>query len=304
MSTRLLAVFFAILQAAIGASAPSTAPHLPGPSPAYRIQLDRFILPPNRVAGLLAKARINGGPQLRLLVDSGAQYIVLSRGAAARSGCRGGTDLDLVGAGASSAALVKQVMADRVELGDLTFRDTPLLISDRPMPDGIQGVLPLSLFSGFLARLDFPAKELDLFPYPSEPMNSAEAIPIRCSNRLLFLKGTVNQTHEGYFLIDTGSAYTAVSRSLARVLHESELLDARTPLDGGLASIDAPVLNGQVHLQVASRVLVTGPVIAVDLSTAGRYHNFEISGLIGYNALRDSILTVNYRDSVVQIAPK
>jgi len=298
MRYRLVGAFFAVWNAAIAASGPAAA------SPAHRIQLDRFIASVNQIAGLSVKARVNGGPPLHLLLDSGAQWVVLRRSSAARSGCNGGSRLDLVGAGAPSAASVIQAVADRIELGDLALRNVPLLISDRPMPDGIQGVVPLSLFAGFLTQLNVPAKELDLFPYPSEPMNSAEAIPVRCSNQLLFLKATVNQTHEGYFLIDTGSAYTAVSRNLAHALHESELLDARLPLDGGLAAINAPVLNGRIQLQVASRVVTTGPVVAVDLSTASRYHHFEISGLIGYNALRDSILTVNYRDGLVQITPK
>jgi hypothetical protein len=53
-----------------------------------------------------------------------------------------------------------------------------------------------------------------------------------------------------------------------------------------------------------SRELAAGPVVAIDLSTASRYHNLEVSGLIGYPALRDSVLIVNYRDGLVRIDSK
>ena len=119
-----------------------------------------------------------------------------------------------------------------------------------------------------------------------------------------FLKATVNETHEGYFLLDTGAAYNAISQSMARQLHVSERLSPRVELQGGVAAIDAPLLSGAVRLRLGSERLVNGPVIAVDLSTASRYHRLEISGLIGYSALCDSVLTLNYRDRALRIEPK
>src|SRR5580700_7030109 len=95
----------------LAASAPP-APRLPGGAASYRIKLDRFVVPPNLAAGLLVKARINGGPLLSLLVDSGTQCVVLNRTAALRSHCAGGADLEMIGAGAASATLVKRQVAD------------------------------------------------------------------------------------------------------------------------------------------------------------------------------------------------
>ncbi len=211
--------------------------------------------------------------------------------------------MDLVGAGAPSAAIAKQARADSLEVGDLTLRGIPLLITDRTVAEGIQGVLPLSIFAGFLIHLDIPAKELDLLPY-AETADRAGALPILSSNQLLFVKGTVNESHEGYFLLDTGAAYTAISRNLARQLHISETMSDHVPMQGGVASIDAPLLSGSVRLRFISQRAAPGPVVAVDLATASRYHNFEVSGLLGYSALCDSVLTVNYRDSLLRIEPK
>ena len=165
-------------------------------------------------------------------------------------------------------------------------------------------MLPLSIFARFLIRLDFPAKELDILPYGSEKTENDQTVPVVVSNQLLFVKGLVNETHAGYFLLDTGAAYTAISRNVARMLHVPELMQARVPLQGGMAEIDAPLLSGSVRLQFGFQRTVTGPVVAVDLATASRYHGFEIAGLIGYSALCDSVLTANYRDNLIRIGPK
>jgi hypothetical protein len=289
----------AMFGACFAASGPVTAPGIRIP-PNFRFKLERFIVPPSGAVGLLVKARINGGPPLRLLLDSGSQYVVLDRRAAMRSGCTGGIDLDLVGAGALSPKTVKQQEAT-LEIGDLTLRSVAVLVTDRTVADGVQGVLPLSIFSGFLIRLDIPGKELALLPYPTLETDRSGSIPILLNNQLLFVKGNVNDIHDGYFLLDTGASYTAISRSLAGQLHISDALAQRVPLQGGIADINAPLLNGAVRLRLGSKGPVTGPVVAVDLSTASRYHKLEIAGLIGYPALRDSVLTVSYRDAFIRI---
>jgi len=297
-------VMAATLGVCLAAAAPPVAARLPGVAPTYKIKLERLVTSPNRAAGLLVKARINGGPQLSLLVDSGTQYVVLDRAAALRSHCAGGADLEMIGAGAASATLVKQRTADTLELGDLTLRDVPIVVTDRTLADGIQGALPLSIFAGFLIRLDFRAKELDLLPYPIGETGNAGAVPILSSNQLLFVKGTVNESHEGYFLLDTGAAYSAISRNLAGRLRMPEIMATHVPLQGGVAEIDAPLWSGSIRLQLGSHQTLTGPVVAVDLSTASRYSGFEISGLIGYSALRDFVLTADYRDGLIRIEPK
>ena len=288
----------------VAAAAPAIVPHVEGNQAGYRIKLERFVVPPNRIAGMLVRARINGGPPLRLLVDSGSQYVVVDRAAALHSHCAGGTDLNLVGVGGAAAAQVKHQIADTLELGDLTLRSVPLLVANRTLSDGVQGVLPLSIFSEFLIRLDFPAKELSLLPYHTGEGHNPTAIRALSSNQLLFVNATVNEVYDGRFLLDTGSAFSAISRDLANQLHISDSLADRVPLRGGIADMNAPLLSGLVRLRLASRPPVTGPVVAVDLSAASRYHGLEISGLIGYSALCDSVLTVSYRDNVIGIGPK
>jgi predicted aspartyl protease len=292
----------ATLGLSYGASAPAVkALGAADAQPTYRLKLGPFVTPPARTVGLIVKTRINGGPPLRLLLDSGANYIVLERRAAVKSGCVGGADLDLIAAGAAPATAVKQLKADSVTIGDLTLRNVPVLVTGHALGQGIHGVIPLSLFAGFLIRLDIPDKSLDLLPYPPERADTTGSLKALTSNRLLFVKGTINETREGYLLLDTGASYTAISRNVARQLNLPEAFAPKVPLQGGIAELDAPVLHNSVRLRVGTQEFTTPAVVAVDLSTTSRYHNLEVTGLIGYPALAGSVLLVNYRDGSVRI---
>jgi hypothetical protein len=134
----------------------------------YRIKLISFVAPPQPPSGLLIRARVNGGPLLRLLLDSGAQRVVLSRRAAAKSGCFGGANSSLVSPGASAVSVAKALRAETVEVDDFIARDVDVLVTDNKVADGVDGVLPLSLFGSLLIQLNMPAKSLDLDPYPQE----------------------------------------------------------------------------------------------------------------------------------------
>jgi hypothetical protein len=299
MRSNLVAVVLAICPVAFAAAADSGIRAADG---SHRIKLERFVAPPYGVAGVLVRARINGSPPMRLLLDSGAQYVVLNRAAAARTGCTGGSEMELVGAGDSSARSVKLQTAAGIEVGDLTFHNVPLLVADRVFADGIQGAMPLSMFADYLVQIDFPGKELRLSPYPASTDREG-AVATLTSNQLLFVRGTANETRGGYFLLDTGSAYTAISSSLARQLDVSDALSEHVPLSGGTTNVHAALVTGAVRLRFSPRPFA-GPIIAVDLSTISRYHNFNVVGLIGYNALSESLLTVNYRDGFIRLDGK
>jgi hypothetical protein len=234
------------------------------------------------------------------LLDSGASLITLDSKAAAKSNCAGEIDFDLVGA-AKAATVVKQGRAATVEVGDLLFRDIPVLISGRNVAEGVEGVLPLALFSAFLIRLDVPRKTLDLLPYPAAPSRGRDDLDALSSNNLLFVRGTVNEQREGYFLLDTGASYCALSKTVARELKNSEAMAERVPLQAGTAELDVSLIGSGVRLRFGTKELGSGPVAAIDLSLSSRYHNLDIAGLLGFPALSRSVLVVNYRDGLVRI---
>ena len=298
--------FGLLATAAVTSFGASVATRTPGvdTAPVYRLKLEPYLAPPTRLVGMIIKARINGGPPLRLLLDSGANLITLDPRAAAKSSCAGGTELDLVGAGAPVAGGAKQVRAATVEVGPVLLRELPVLISGRPVADGVDGVLPLSVFSGFLIRLNIPRKTLDLLPYSAASSEESQNLQAVSNNNLLFVRGKVNGRREGYFLLDTGASYVALSKTVARELNLSEALAERVPLQAGTTDLDAPLVRGGIRLRFGARELEAVSAVTVDLSVSSRYHNLDIAGLLGFPALSGSVLVVNYRDSMVRIDPR
>jgi predicted aspartyl protease len=270
-----------------------------GPLPTHILKLHPFMTPPAIASGVLVHARINGGPLLRLLLDSGAQDVVLDPRAARKSGCTGGTGTKLVTPGAP-ASTARRLVARTIEAGDLTFHDVAILVADRRLAEGIQGVLPLSLFSDFLIRIDFRGESMELLPYGAEP-DAAGALPAIARNRLLFVRGRLNRDREGYFLLDTGASYTAVSHVVAREFSVAEKFFPRVALQMGTVPSDAALLRSDLRFQIGPSELRQTEAVVIDFSSASRYHGIEIAGLIGYPALCRSVLTVDYRDTLVRI---
>ena len=165
-------LIFVLVGLGVAASGPTGSESQRGArDQSHTLKLTAFAIPPGAPLGLLLKVRIDNGPVLRLLLDSGAEFIVLDKKAAAQSGHANGSEFDLVGMGGSPKA-ARMAQAGTVAVGDLVFQDCRLIIAAGKMADGVDGVIPLSLFAGFLMRLDLPGKKLDLRPYP--PAGSVE----------------------------------------------------------------------------------------------------------------------------------
>ena len=285
------------------------SPSIPTPpqgAVSYKLKLTTFVVPPYGPAGLLLKVRVDGGPVLRLLLDSGSEFLVLDKKAAARSGHSpaGARDFKLVGAGASPRA-ARREMAATVEMGGLTLRDCPLIVVEGKLLEGIDGVIPLAMFAGFLVHLDVPGRVMELQPHPAQGMGSVLGFAaVRNDHNLLFVPTRLNGTHEGYLLLDTGSSFNVISNVAARALKRPGGLAPSMTLMGGVGVTDGRVFSTGVSFQFGERLVEMQPVVSVDLGGMARHHGLDVSGVIGYPALAESVLTISYPDSLVRIEPK
>jgi predicted aspartyl protease len=279
-------------------------PELASPYRAYSLKATSFVPAPGRAGGLLLKARIDAGPPLRLLLDSGAEYIVLDKKTAARSGYISGPDLDLVGAG-SGAKRARTAQAASVEIADLALRNCRMVIVENRLSDGIDGVIPLALFAGFSVRLDVHGKTLELSPYaPGHQSDGNGFVRARVDHNILFLKTVVNESQEGYAVLDTGASYNAISHAMSRALKAPRTLTEFVTLRAGVGETEGIAIPFGIRFRLGDGILPADQVVAVDLSTLSRYHQFAISALIGYPALSSSVLMINYRDALVRIDPR
>ena len=272
--------------------------HLASPLRSYTLKLESFVPSPGTPVGVLLKARINGGRPLHLVLDSGAEHVVISRSTARAAGLTEESGLALVGFGQAEPASL--MVAHTLDVGPLSFKDFPVDVVDHKLLEGADGVLPLILFLDFLVRLDFPAKVLDLTPYESDASHEGFTTAV-FANAVLFLKTALDKLHERYFLLDTGAAHNAVSRQTAQALGGPLFQAPARQVQGASGSSEAPAMRPGVHFRMAGQEITSNDVVMVDLDRMSRYNGVEVAGLLGYPALRSFVVTVNYRDSLVRM---
>jgi hypothetical protein len=75
-------------------------------------------------------------------------------------------------------------------------------------------------------------------------------------------------------------------------------------LQGGVGATEGKMLPSSVRFRFGSRLVEANPVVVVCLDELETHHRMEVAGIVGYPALRESILTINYRDGLVGIDGK
>ena len=280
-------------------SAPTALPELVSPYQQYELKLRVFLPAPRCPAGVLLPVRINGGRPLRLLLDSGAEFIVVGAKAARSVGLAGESQLDLVGLESRPARVGR---AETVEIDSVSFRNCRVAFVNGKVLEGADGVIPLSLFSQFLLRLDLPGKTLVLIPYPGD--ENAAVPPARgLAKRGVLLVATVlNGKQNGYVIMDTGAFCSAVSRQVARTLGGSQIVP-EVRVAAGTGAATGRSVSSPVHFAVADQDLIPNEVVALDLSNLSRRYGVEVLGVLGFPALNPYVLTIDYRNGRVKIEP-
>jgi len=272
---------------------------LVSPYQKYELKLRPFYPVPNRAAGSLLPVRINGGRPLRMVLDSGAEFIVIGAKAGRSLGISTGSEIELVGLGSKTAKVGR---AATVQIGPISFRNCPVAITDRAASEGADGVIPLSLFSQFLLRFDSPGQTLGLIPYPRE--GNAVVPPSRAAakHNPLLVATVLNNKQGGYVVLDTGAFCSAISREVARTLSGFPIAPA-VPVVAGTGAATGQHVSSAVHFAIAQYDLVPREVVALDLSDLNRHFGVEVIGVLGFPELSQYVLTIDYRDGRVEFEP-
>jgi hypothetical protein len=290
------------LLAAVASSSPLSAQ-----AEHHSLKLNTLYTPQLQDIGLYLKVRIDGGPALRMVLDSGSKNIVLDAAAARTLHKRRGAAVELFGFGAT-LRVAHMLQPGTLEMGDLVLRECEMAAVDGRLPDGIDGVIPLSLFAGFLVRLNVPGRTLKLDRYPDETPRDGSFSPVLKDSGMIYFTATVDESkhrkHDGYLLLDTGASFNAVSTSVIRMWAGFQFLSRKISLAGGAGDSEGLLLPPGLRFRFASRVVAADPAVVVDLSQLSEHHLFEVAGVVGYPALRDSVVTIDYRDSLIRIERK
>jgi len=270
-------------------------PELVSPYLQYELRLRPFYPVPSRPAGVLLHGRINGGPPLRLVLDSGAGFIVMGAKAARSAGICAESEMELVGLGSRPARVGR---AETVEIGPVRFRNCRVAVVDGNVIEGADGVIPLSLFSDFLLRLNLPEKMLELIPYP-RGQDPASPSSRGVTQRELLVAAVLNGKQSGHVILDTAAFCSAISREVAGSPRGHLAPEIR--IGAGTGAATGQLVSFAVHFQIAGQEVIPNEVVALDLSNLSRHCGMDVVGVLGFPALRPYVLTISYRNALVKI---
>ena len=264
----------------------------------YHFKLTGFYPDGRTRRGVLLPVRINDGKPLHLLIDTGADGIVISRRALPGSGLEVLTSAGVRGFGSEDLTGVV-ALARSVAIGDLRLENCALQVVDGQLTPGADGVIGTDVFEQFLVRLDMASLALDLDPLPEEvnaTQRTSAASPFYRLGHLLLIKPDHGSGLDDYFVLDTGASLSALS-------HTRSLADLAGPVavQGSSGAVEHASQAAPVHLDLGGYELVDSHPLSLDLRPMSRWAGADIAGIIGYPMLRQAVVTINYRDGMLNL---
>lgn len=255
----------------------------------YRIPLSSL-----RAGGLLLHARVNGGSDLKLILDTGATGVTLNASAGRSVGLELiGPDV-ITGFGSAPPAPARVALAALFETGALQITNLLAKVSEIELTPDADGMVGLDVFQDFLIHLNPRARTLELTPLDDREASCADCTQAYRLGHLLLVRAEVNGHGDGYFILDTGSPYTLISRKLMPRSGRAAVMTG-TQGDQPVALPAVPVA-----LQLGSQHLWGFEYATLDTDGISSNTGASIAGAIGYSLLRDMSLTVNYRSGLVK----
>jgi len=253
------------------------------------------------------RVRLNDRATVTLLVDTGSSGITITRKLAQKIGASKLSEQALEGVGKSGPAVGYKAWVDKVVIGDLEFHDCFVQATPREIAE-VDGIIGMDVFSQYLITLDMPSRKLRLeqMPAQSKDKDGAPAQTEAFSQtfilgHFLLLPTAVGKKATGLFVIDSGSNANTISPELARLMPEMRAFNS--PMFGASGVVNSAFIADDATLRFA-RVSRSDRISTLDLHSISKDLGIEVSGQIGFSAMENMKLTIDYRDGLVQFVGK
>lgn len=158
---------------------------------------------PNQIRGYNLAVALNG-QNSKLQLDTGASGILIDRQIAQKAGLTKLSDTTIGGFGDRGEGAGYFAMASSIKIGELEFRDCPVVVLDKRSVLGEDGLIGTDVFQEFLIDLDFRNKKLRLGKLPKRPdedlgkvslrTDAGETDPLEAESRTDATTTTINAT--------------------------------------------------------------------------------------------------------------
>lgn len=253
------------------------------------------------------EARIDGQP-VKLVLDTGAVN-VLTPAAAERLGLKIGGRITAVGAGEQSAR-AGMTRVGRVEIGDMHMDNQLFYVIDMGDITAVEnlefdGLVGYELLQRFVAEVDYAGRRLTLIePDAFVPPVDGRRVPLEFDDRTPIAPGMIDGL-PARFALDTGSRGTLTVH--APYVREHKLIERyganiETVTGWGVGGpvMGRPVRFGTLHLGDFPMQDVLGNLSTV---RSGALANANVAGNLGSALLRRFVVTFDYRNRAMYLAP-
>ena len=259
----------------------------------FRLERDKVIV----------RGRVNGGSELDLVVDTGAEQMVLSQATAQRVGVRSITSTLSAGVGRVGMRGLELGRVDTLELGTLLVENVPALIKNPPLT-GLPQTRSENSFSplafGMSAVVDYQNHRLMMArELPPEPLADIE-LPMRF-HRLALVRGVINGSVQKSFIVDTGGEVISISLSTANALGMVPARHIPLRVFGTSGWDDDAFLLPGVNLGFDRIRFDNFSVVVLNLHRPSALLGFHIGGIIGHTFLGDYRVAMDLNDSVLRL---
>jgi len=250
---------------------------------------------------VVVRGKVNGYGPMDLVIDTGAEQMVLSEKTALDVGVKKITQTLSAGVGDVGIRSLDLGRVDSLEVGSLKIQNLPGIIKSPPLT-GLPASRVTDSFSplavGLSMEVDYKNRQLIVArQLPDRPADIE--LPMRM-NRLAVVRGVINQTHFKSFVVDTGGEELSISLTTANELNMTPVRHIPLKVYGTSGwDLDAFLLPG-VDLAFKNIAYNNFPVVVLNLHRPSALLGFELGGIIGHSILSKYRVAFDMEDSVLR----
>jgi tetratricopeptide (TPR) repeat protein len=276
---------------------------------------------PQHLRGYGLEVNVNGRSSM-LLLDTGASQLLISRRLAEKAGVERLAESRIKGVGDEGGSGGYYGYAASIKVGQLEFRDCVVRVSEKTSAALGDGLIGADLFAAYLVKLDFPKRKLrlsELPKHPGEQPRTAAAgeddppldaylapemksyTPVYGFGHMLLIPTRVGNAAPRLLQIDTGAQDNTLSTEAARDVPGMRANERSIQGLGG--KVQKSATSEEAVLQFGGARHENQHVTAFDLSHVSKLVGTELSGMLGLRMLRSMVVSIDYRDGLVEFRP-
>ncbi len=252
--------------------------------------------------GYGVRVHLNDRATVTLLLDTGSSGIIITRKLAEKIGARKLSEQSLEGVGKGATNVGYKAWVDKIVIGDLEFHDCFVHATPHEIAQA-DGTIGTDVFTKYLVTLDFPGRKLRLEPLPAALPSEADAFTQAYNfGHFLLLSTDIGKKATGLFVVDSGANANTISPELAKSVPDMRLFNS--PVSGASGQANSAFIADDATLRFAKVQKKGERISTVDLHSVSKDLGVEISGQIGFSAMEEMKLLINYRDGLVAFTGK